>query len=246
MDSAAATPTSITQTSISYDTLLVRAVFTGLSAGSHSLGFTIYDAPNWQYHSSLDTFSIRQTLPVGETKLTGKAVSCHAELSWTVNNESHVTGYEVQQSLDGTNYKSVETLIPEGKTGMDDYHVSIEQFSIPTAYYRLKLITNDGKTGYSNVLNIKGDCIYDEGLSVYPNPAHESIKVKYISNNLPQNGSIQLVDVHGKQVYGQRCLLQQGNNRFVIDLKGINDGTYLLFIKRSDNLCAKKVLVVQR
>ena len=244
LDSSAATPAGITQTSLSYDTLLVSATFTKLAAGSHAIGFTIYDAPNWQYNSALDTFSILKTLPVQTIKLVGKANGCEATLIWTAVNGSNINQYEVQQSADGIHFETINTIEAKSTIGTDNYGFNINQSNLPLSYYRLKMITKSGETSFSNTVSLRINCL-NALLTVFPNPAKTILKVAYTST-ITQQTTLALIDVNGKKVVAQNYKVTEGNNDCQVNVAALPAGTYLLLLTNTDGLLAKKTVVVTK
>ena len=244
LESSAATPAGITQTPLSYDTLLVTATFAGLSAGSHAIGLTLFDAPNWQYNSTLDTFSILKTLPVEAIKLVGRANVCHAKLSWTNTNKSGITQYEVQQSVDGNHFETINTIDAKTTNGDNNYDLSINQSTLPLSYYRLKITNKTGETNFSNTVSVRINCM-NALLTVFPNPAKTTFKVAYTSTN-SQKVTLSLIDVNGKEVVNQNYRMSVGNNDCEINVAHLPAGTYLLLLTNADGLLAKKTIVVTK
>ena len=244
LDSSAATPAGITQTSLSYDTLLISATFTKLPAGSHAIGLTIFDAPNWQYNSALDTFSILKTLPVQTMKLVGKANGCQANLIWTAVNGSNINQYEVQQSVDGINFKTINTVEAQHSSGTNNYGLNIHQSSLPITYYRLRMTTRSGEISFSNTVSLRINCL-NALLTVFPNPAKTTLKVAYTSVIMQQT-KLALIDVNGKEVFTQNYKVTEGNNNCQVNVAALPAGSYLLLLTNTDGLLAKKMIVVTK
>lgn len=80
-------------------------------------------------------------------------------------------------------------------------------------------------------------------LLIYPNPANDIVNVKL---NIDQNGaaSIKLLNYLGQDVYNeQRTGLKAGENRLVIDLKGIAPGTYFVQVVSEDFSLSRKLII---
>jgi hypothetical protein len=242
LDSSTATPVAITQTSLSYDTLLISATFTGLPAGNHAISFTIYDAPNWQYHSILDTFSILKTLPVQTIKLVGKANGCQANLSWTSKNQSDINHFIVQQSADGIHFETINTVDAQHTSGTNNYGLNIHQYDLPLSYYRLRMTNKSGETSFSNTVSVRINCM-NALLTVFPNPAKTTLNIAHTST-IAQQTTLALIDVHGKEVVTQNYKVTEGNNDCQLNVAALPAGSYLLLLTNNDGVLAKKTIMV--
>lgn len=246
LDSAAVTPLSSTTTSISYDTLLLKAVFTGLTEGNHSVSSTIFDTPNWKYSSGLDTFTISQSLPIYVTSLTGNVDDCTVNLHWHSKNENNINKYEVQQSNDGTAFQTIKTILPKGIQANNIYNLTLNQSATPASYFRLKITDLDGEIRFSNVVSLKVNCSDIVSFIAYPNPTNNILHINYTTNSTIQNGQIVLTDINGKQVINLPSSFNKGKNEMSINLKSIPFGTYLLLLKDSNGILAQKTIVKTR
>ena len=82
------------------------------------------------------------------------------------------------------------------------------------------------------------------GVTVYPNPATETININYYTAEAG-NVSIQVLDVTGKIYFSQNANASSGNNTFGIGLDGIESGVYFVQIKNSDKQLIDKFIVTK-
>lgn len=81
------------------------------------------------------------------------------ELFWETPVEEKVTGYEVQRSINGGEYKSIAWMDAIGTrdAGGAYLHLDEQHFLSETLYYRIKSMGNDGRFEYSavQIVNLK-------------------------------------------------------------------------------------------
>ncbi len=99
------------------------------------------------------------TLPVTFISFSGERKDKSTdELFWEASHSNNNTGYGIERSADGENFKQIDFL-PEANPTMAEqsYYYSDNSAGIYPWYYRLKQTDLDGKYTYSKVIFIKGD-----------------------------------------------------------------------------------------
>ncbi|WP_207495757.1 T9SS type A sorting domain-containing protein [Aridibaculum aurantiacum] len=165
------------------------------------------------------------TLPVSITSFTGTTEDCATKLQWTITGEKSIKHYEVEQSLSGTAFKQV-AVIKAGVGAGGAYKATCKQ---PTraAYYRLKMVDNDGSYAYSTVIKVQNSCIGGESMHAYPNPVKDVLNISY-NALLAGKAMLTVIDVHGKTMLMDSKWLQSGMNNLFINASSLPAGTYLL------------------
>lgn len=74
----------------------------------------------------------------------------------------------------------------------------------------------------------------------YPNPAEETINVKYNLNDI-KNVSYELVNISGKKL--QQGIFLKNNGILKLDIKGYNSGVYFLKITSKKQITVKKIVI---
>jgi hypothetical protein len=133
-----------------------------------------------------------------------------AFLEWRFAQAIHVNRFEIQKSLDG---KKFETIGNVAFTQVSN-HVFEDSHFDKSAYYRLKIVENDGKFEYSKVLFLEQ---VENRLKIVPNPTTGVIQInfEYLNEPFVIYNSI-----------GQ--ILLQGNLSESIDLQYFMNGIYWL------------------
>ncbi|NOT52610.1 MAG: hypothetical protein HOP10_15205, partial [Chitinophagaceae bacterium] len=101
------------------------------------------------------------SLPVDFLNFSGYRAGARNILNWTTSSEQNNKGFEVQRSIDGSNYVAlgfVNSLAPGGNSATElSYTFSDNNLSGSRQYYRLKQVNLDNSSKYSNIVLIKGD-----------------------------------------------------------------------------------------
>ena len=186
--------------------------------------------------NSISTFSpftfgsTTTPLPILMNSFTGIEKDCQAYLKWSTALEQNANGFEVQQSLNGIDYMTVDFVKANGVPS--GYAISIPQ-TAQQAFYRIKQEDLDGSFTYSIIISVKLDCIANgETLAVYPNPVQTggNIGLKYIVPAAKGEAQMQIFDMAGRVVYSRIVQVNSGLNLYTIPSVGLAKGIYTLFI----------------
>ncbi len=141
-------------------------------------------------------------------------------LQWTTASEQNNRGFEIERSMDGSNWKQIDFVASHAFDGNSDtkldYTYTDDMPFSGQNYYRLKQVDFDGKYEYSRTRSI--NFISRENISIYPNPAMESINIA----GLQGSEDIQVCDVSGKLVYR----LKTKSTAINISLSSLTAGIY--------------------
>ncbi len=142
-----------------------------------------------------------------------------AVLRWIVQ-ESNVSNYEVQKSVDNVQWNTMATINSKG-TGSNDYAFTDNTPLQTTTYFRIKQTDVDGRLGYSTIvkLNFNKSAF---SVNVYPNPVKDMINISVGTNLI--NTTVRLYNATSKLV--QTKLLTTGFSQ--ISLQNYPTGIYLL------------------
>jgi len=153
-------------------------------------------------------------LPVTLISFSGVLQNGTANLQWHTGVESGFSRFELQKSGNGSAFTTVATIMPKGSNS--DYRYALPQ-AAARAYYRLKIIDNNGKLEYGSVVALTGDV--QNKLFAYPSPATD-----YINVQAPRAGMLSIFDAGGRLVQQRQC--QKGANK--VRITGLSAGIYYL------------------
>ncbi|UAY55475.1 right-handed parallel beta-helix repeat-containing protein [Arachidicoccus terrestris] len=151
-------------------------------------------------------------LPVTLIHFSGVLQHGLAKLQWQTGVEAGFSRFELEKSSDGSTFTKVATVMPKGSNS--SYNYALPQTDA-RVYYRLKMIDNNAKWGYGDILTLT-QAVQDK-LIVYPNPATDHIDVQ-----APAGGTLYIFDAGGRLVKQHAC--RKGANS--ISITGLSAGVY--------------------
>jgi hypothetical protein len=122
-------------------------------------------------------------------------------LKWVTASELNNKGFEVQRSVDGSNWGLSGSVLGAGtKTGTTEYTFTDRFPSNESVYYRLKQTDFDGSFKFYGAVEVKGnnEMVYDLYQN-YPNPFNPGTVIKY---SLASDGMVTLniYDILGTKI----------------------------------------------
>ena len=110
-----------------------------------------------------------------------------AGIEWQVGMELNNAYFTVEKSLDGKNFFSIAQVKGAGTSSQIKTYTSQDNDFNTNAYYRIKQTDFDGKYAYTQILFLSLEKF--SALTVYPNPANESLNVSW---TVPSNSKVTL------------------------------------------------------
>ncbi|HVM88420.1 MAG TPA: T9SS type A sorting domain-containing protein, partial [Puia sp.] len=165
--------------------------------------------------------TIPAVLPVTLTYFNGYPSNCNAILNWEAATETNTDHYEVEYSTDGVSYQKLGEVKVQG-TGhlyQFDYRPDYSK-----GYYRLKMMDNDGRFNYSNVVAISTGCDPSR-IVLSPNPAKDKV---FVFVGLKKISAANLIDGNGRVIQKVKDQLETG-----INISGLAQGFY--YIQMADS-----------
>lgn len=167
-------------------------------------------------------------------------VSCQkgkADISWSCGKESITQNYEVERSLDGTNFIRIASISKSPNAGQINHYSFTdvigqnEQGITPMVYYRIKQNESTGNANYSNI--VYANCSETDPVQIFPNPNEGNFTI-----NLPEAATVVITDVFGKEI--SKVFFSQGEHE--INLANEKSGIYLLKVLRKDSQSVVRVI----
>lgn len=195
-----------------------RSATTSTAAGS-----TLTSAP----FSSFSDFVLASTnpdatnnpLPVtlisfGATRQATGAV----QVIWVTASEQRSAYFEVQRSLDGRLFTTIDKVEASGTTTQLNSYFDLDKTAPPTKlYYRLRQVDTDGTATYSPIVTLAGA---EATLTLYPNPTHDYLTVPSAAGQL-----VQVFDLAGHLM--QTATISAAGQ---LSVSALPAGTYLLHV----------------
>lgn len=181
----------------------------------------------WNDVSTFSPFTIGTTngnlnpLPVTFTSFEGRKASVGTQLSWKVAGETFTQGYEIERKTTGGQFTKIGFVAATGSGSNYSFTDAAPQSGM--VYYRLRNVSQDGRSNYSNILsfqNGRGAILFQ----VVPTVVYNRTTVQHSSAG--NSAVLTLSDMTGKQVKLQKP--QAGAIQTDVDMTGLRAGMYLL------------------
>lgn len=143
---------------------------------------------------------------------------------WTTSNEINISHFIIQRSEDGRIYKSIGSVATKGFGSYEFIDNKLPTTNNqPTLYYRLMAVDKDGSYQFSEVKVVELG-IWNRGISVFPNPAKEQIRISH--SRVQQSSNIQIIDLSGKLI--QQIKTLENTHSTLVNVAALKTGTYFI------------------
>lgn len=186
------------------------------------------------YAQAINSFGI---LPISMNNFRAVKNGKSSNLFWTTATENNCKGFYIERSSNGSTYQRIGFVSSKaiGGNSSSSIEYSFTDF-MPLQknnYYRLKQVDIDDRFSYSKTLLVQYD--NQESLvikNLYPIPANTILHMSYESN-VASTGTLSLVDINGKVVKRIPVVLSEGESIVDVDVNGLVNGTYYIWINTS-------------
>jgi hypothetical protein len=176
--------------------------------------------------------------PIVLSSFTGYKESNKNILNGETASEQNNTGFEIQKSTDGIEFKKIGFVLSKAENGTSSFEIKYNYTDASPAngtnYYRLRQLDKDGKEFISNVVALKSNVKLVEIVSLYPNPVKDNLNVS-VNSAITEKVSLVITDISGRTVIQQKYPLNNGVNNIQVKTATLVAGTYFIKITGSDN-----------
>ena len=172
-------------------------------------------------------FDFTSVLPVTLLSFTAESQDKVVVINWTTTNEMNSHYFEVERSVDGVKFNSVERVNSKGNNaGEIRYKVTDSNPVNGMNFYRLKQVDKDGKVVYSLVVAVNRGTFIASKMAIYPNPVDKFITLSVTDKLQVYSGK--LVSAEGKTLLNLKGNVFQINQRLNDHLFKLKPGMYVL------------------
>ncbi len=183
-------------------------------------------------------------LPIELLSFTAHPLEKQIQLVWTTASEINNSGFEIERSSDGIDFKKITWQSGFGNSQneiryiFDDKSVSRNQIY----YYRLRQIDLDGKFEFSNIVEAK--ILGEASIKISPNPTSDEINVTVSDDLKNESLSFEIYDILGKQVFYKTIdLKKEPSFQFSFQNANFSRGIYFLKIRNMNQEIVSKKLI---
>lgn len=144
------------------------------------------------------TCSLTSSLPINLISLNANFDDSKVIVSWATASEINNMSFIIERSTNAKDWQVIGTVNGSGNSNhVIEYYFEDNDPINGVLYYRLKQVDFNGKYKYYGPVSVNCYDIKSDGLSVYPNPASESV---FISGNTHSQAEIVLYNIYGDVV----------------------------------------------
>ncbi|HEY6977609.1 MAG TPA: T9SS type A sorting domain-containing protein [Chitinophagaceae bacterium] len=160
----------------------------------------------------------------------------YASLSWQTCNEINMNRFEVQKSLDARNFAAIGEVAAKNQSCGTTYTYNDAKTLNGTAYYRIRMIDNDGTSNYSGIVSINGKV--PTKISVFPNPVVNYLVVAH--PKAEAGATIQIVSTNGSVIASYP--VQKDAIQTSVDVSKLSKGSYIVVFSNSRQKQTMKII----
>lgn len=158
-----------------------------------------------------------------------------------------ITGFQLMYDKD-QNFSDPYTAMIDGDKTSYKVIYSLEMDA--TYYWKMRAYENGDTTNWSDVWSFTigeapqgiNDLLSDKTVNIYPNPAISNLNIE-VNSLKPGTVEVSILNLLGQAVARQEFDLIQGKNKNQINVKGLENGLYIIRLKSDDATFMKKIVI---
>jgi len=180
-------------------------------------------------------------LPVTLTKFTASQVGDRVDLNWETASESNNSHFVIERSTDNRDFKAIGEVKGKGNSNTKTrYSYSDKKPSPGKNYYRLKQVDLDGKSSFSQVIQVTQRSV-SQSIILYPVPATSVIHLK-IAADKKENVTVSIIDRSGNIKGSYPRKLDKGENVLNFPVSSLSTGNYFMQIKGGSSISKRSFI----
>lgn len=210
----------------------------GLPAGTYNFTVEATDFSECAATPIVDFVTVTVTCPL-PVELVNFNVDCEENgnvISWETVSELNNDYFDVEKSIDGLDFRSLEIIKGAGTTvHTHGYEVRDTEKNAETVYYRIRQVDTDGTENYSDIIS-SNDC-YSNGLKIikmYFNQATSEIVIDYEVTRTT-SACVSMSDLVGRLYLSEGLTLEPNGNQIRIKANNLAGNTMYILNVSSDN-----------
>lgn len=179
--------------------------------------------------------NIFTTLPISAIYVSGKQTINGIALNWNTVNETEVSHFWVEKSLDGKSFTALLKVASLSHIKKDNLYQAFDKNPIAgNNYYRIKAVDYNGDINTSLPFMAAFNLAASNLFNVYPNPTTTLLNGSFYAEK-PTQVNLQVISTLGKIEITSKISTQTGLNNFSINVAQLPYGTYYLRLAQQNN-----------
>lgn len=153
----------------------------------------------------------------------------NAALTWSTSQELDNTGFNIERSTDGTNFKNIGWIVGNGTSNVvNNYNFSDNDLQAGTVYYyRLKQVDVNNRFSYSKIISLQYNGSFVDIATILPNPIKDVLQIRL--NKKGQNVEYIIYDAAGRLI--AQKMLEKSDDVIMVNSEKWAKGNYQLVLK---------------
>ena len=180
-------------------------------------------------------FAPVDVLPVTFASVKAYRQDKNINVEWKVENEMNMKQYEVEKSINGTQFTAVAVRAASINGGRSAIYVITDEKAVEGYnYYRIKSVDINGRTAFTNVVKVLVGSIKQD-ITIYPNPITDGMIHLQLINQPGGKYGIRLVNKAGQVILSKQIIHSEGNSTEIIKWDyNLAHGMYGLEVTKPD------------
>ncbi len=215
---------------------------TSIDASAKTVSFTVNFSTGQYFTLGSEEIA---ALPIELLAFNAHVVEEHVELSWTTASEENNSHYEIERSVDGTEFNRVGQIDGAGNAVNINTYKFIDNRPLSGySFYRLKQIDINGNFDYSPIksVHLNPQDLFEFSMSPNPIQSNQLLTLKHPNLVSEKLYYINISDLHGKVIWRQQITSRKGYT--TISLNDPPQGIYLVTLLAEDGRRISKRLIV--
>ena len=185
------------------------------------------------------------TLPLNLLSFNATPHTTDIYLEWTSNNEINFEGFELQRSIDGQYFNTIEWIKSIGDAASSLYQYRDKNVRpYQTYYYRLKMLDSNGKFEYSFIKSAAIET--PPSIVLFPNPTKDILNLS-IPVHHKEAIHLEVYSINNALLQRKILMPQETAQYYMLDLSTFPRGTYILNLyNKQFNFVEKVVLTADK
>ena len=181
-------------------------------------------------------------LPIRLQQFSATSRGHSVQLFWAASSHNNQEVFYVEKGRDGIHFTTISEQTAKGR-GTFTYQLIDDNALNALAYYRLKMINEDGSFTYSYILRVQPKLdTKNILLNVYPLPAKDKLNFQ-IESSETAKATASITDLSGKTMLIRSLTLVEGINTVSINIQQIQKGLYLLKVATKETSETRKIII---
>lgn len=181
-----------------------------------------------------------ETLPLRLLSFTAFESNSINKIEWTVTEESNIDAYIPERSNDGIEFVSLGAVKAKENTGTGNYYNFTDLHPVKAInYYRLKIVSKDGQTEYSEIKTVNNSGKLS--VRLFTNPVQARIPLEFNAEK-EEKAQIILMDSEGRIYNNIQTTISIGTTYMNIPSGNLPGGIYFISVKTAYDEINLKVI----